>query len=83
MATLPRLEGDVKDHARHEALADAARSAVDASTHEMTTIVARLGRLTDLLRDTAADIHRYTRGDASDDAAHPARAWPSGTPCSR
>ncbi len=54
---------------RHEALAEAAHAAVDASNKEMSTIVARVGRLTDLLRDSATDMRRTGLGQGEDDPA--------------
>lgn len=48
----------MKTDTRYESLAAAAQVAVDASTDEMSRIVSRVGRLTDLLRHSAADVRR-------------------------
>ncbi|RMH07488.1 MAG: hypothetical protein D6704_05040 [Nitrospirae bacterium] len=50
-------------------LEKAATAAVDASIVEMSRIVARVGRLTDLLRDSAAEVRRSGLGDGGDDLA--------------
>ena len=54
---------------RHERLAEAATAAVNASTAEMARIVARVGRLTELLRESAAEVRRADVGDGEDGPA--------------
>ena len=53
----------------HERLAQAAKAAVDASTTEMSKIVARVGHLTDLLRNSASEVRSLGLGDGEDDSA--------------
>lgn len=54
---------------RHERLAEAAAAAVNASTAEMERIAARVGRLTDLLRESAAEVRGADIGDGEDGPA--------------
>ena len=50
-------------------LEKAAQAAVDASTAEMSKIVARVGRLTDLLRESASEVRSSGLGEGEDDPA--------------
>ena len=50
-------------------LAEAAHAAVDASNEEIPKIVARVGQLTDLLRDSATDVRRACLGEEDGSAA--------------
>jgi predicted GTPase len=50
-------------------LEKAAQAAVDASTAEMSKIVARAGRLTDLLRESASEVRSLGLGKGEDDPA--------------
>ncbi len=52
-----------------DSLAEATRAAVEASTEEMSKIVARVGHLTDLLRDSAANVRSSGLGGGGDDPA--------------
>ena len=53
----------------HEALAEAAHAAIKASNEQMSNIMARVGRLIDMLRDSATDVRRECRGQREDDPA--------------
>jgi len=61
------LNGEnVTGDTHNELLANAAQAAVDASREEMSKIIARVGRLTDLLRNSASEVCGTRTGKGQD-----------------